>query len=326
MRRRVFLGTGAAFVAAAPFVARAQEQKPLVWGSASLGSTGYVIIEALATTVSKHSKHRGSSQSTQGGAENMALIGQGTLDFGQTTSTDWQPALRGEAPYKQPVKATQMFSYALWSGAPIVLDQSPIRSFSDFAGKRIGPGPAGGSTAIQWRTLLEQAGMKDKVRLQFGSWRETIDALKSGAVDSCVSICYSGRPAAVVNELETSHKIRVIETPLEPLKKSNEINPGILIVETSPEHWKASGPKPLTAPGFSGVLAAHPRITPEIGYEVTKAVFEHADEVRAIAAELREIRLDFATKYLLKGTPVNAGAARYFKEKGVWRDDLTIAS
>ena len=326
MRRRDLVAAGAAFTAMAPFVLRAQEQKPLVWGSASLGATGYIIIEGLATTVTKHSKYRGSSQSTQGGAENMALIGQGAIDFGQTTSTDWQPALKGESPYKQAVKANQMFSYALWTVAPIVLEQSGIKSFADLAGKRLAPGPAGGSAAILYRTLLEQAGMKDKVRLQFGSWRECFEAIKNGAVDSTVSVAYSGKPASVVTELETAHRIRVIETPLDALEKASPINPGILIGETKPETWKASGPKPLKAPGFSGVLAAHPRITPEMGYEITKAVYEHADEVRKIAAELQEIRLDFATKYLLKDVPVNAGAAKYFKEKGVWRDDLTVAS
>jgi uncharacterized protein len=326
MRRRELIGAGAAVLATAPFVAQAQEQKPLVWGSASLGSTGYVIIEGLATTVSKHSKWRGSSQSTQGGAENMALIGQGALDLGQTTSTDWQAALKGESPYKQPVKAHQMFSYALWTLSPIVLASSPIQSFEDLAGKRLAPGPAGGSTAIAYRTLLEQAGLKDKVRLQFGSWRECFEAVKNGSVDSTVSIAYSGKPASVVNELESAHKIRVIEVPRAPIEKSSQVNPGILLGETNPALWKATGEKPLTAPAFSGVLAAHPRVTAEMGYDIAKAVYEHADEIRRIAAELQEIRLDFATKYLLKGVPVNAGAARYFKEKGVWRDELTIAS
>jgi TRAP transporter TAXI family solute receptor len=210
--------------------------------------------------------------------------------------------------------------------APIVLERSAIQSFEQLAGKRLSPGPAGGSAATLYRTLLEQAGMLDKVRLQFGSWRECFDAIKGGAVDCTVSVAYSGKPAAVVTELEAAHKIRVLEVPKGPLEKANAINPGILIGETSPERWPASGPKPLVEPGFSGVLAAHPRITPEMGYEITKTIFDRAEEVRKIAAELQEIRLDFATKYLLKGVPVNAGAAQYFKEKGVWRDELTIAS
>jgi hypothetical protein len=35
------------------------------------------------------------------------------------------------------------------------------------------------------------------------------------------------------------------------------------------------------------------------------------------------VRIDQATRFLLPGFPVNAGAARYYKEKGVWRNDLT---
>jgi hypothetical protein len=35
------------------------------------------------------------------------------------------------------------------------------------------------------------------------------------------------------------------------------------------------------------------------------------------------IRVELATRYLLKGFPVNGGAARYYRERNVWRDDLS---
>ena len=53
------------------------QEKPLRWGSASLGSTGYVIIEALASTVNRVTDIKGASVATQGAVENMALFGRG---------------------------------------------------------------------------------------------------------------------------------------------------------------------------------------------------------------------------------------------------------
>lgn len=70
----------------------------LLWGSSSLGSTGYVIIETLSAMVNKKTKIRSSSMSTSGGGENMALIGEGVIHLGQTTSSDWPAAIKGEKP------------------------------------------------------------------------------------------------------------------------------------------------------------------------------------------------------------------------------------
>jgi len=295
----------------------------LQWGSASLGSTGYVIIEALAATVNKHTKLRNSSMSTAGGAENMALIGEGLLDFGQSTSADWPPALKGEAPFKQPIKAVQMFSYTVWSVAPMVLAGSPIRRLEDLAGRRVSPGPAGGSTAFLWKTLFQEAGLYDRIRWTYGSWRESYDALKSGAIDCTATLLTSGRPAPIMIELETAHRVRLLDVPPEILARARRINPGIMAFEATPERWK-SLERPVQTPAFSGILAAHPRVDAETGYTVTQAIYDHAAEVQKISIELQDIRLDFATKYLIEGVPVNAGAARYFREKGVWRNELTI--
>ncbi len=74
MGRRVFLGAGTALAimsiglwGISPAFA---ESRPLQMGSASLGSTGYVIIETLSAIINKYSepKLRTSSMSTGGGA------------------------------------------------------------------------------------------------------------------------------------------------------------------------------------------------------------------------------------------------------------------
>src|SRR3546814_1842097 len=80
------------------------------------------------------------------------------------------------------------------------------------------------------------------------------------------------------------------------------------------------------AASFSGVLAAVPDLDPEVGYTVMQAIFDHAEDVRSLGVQFEDIRLDFGAKYLVGGFPINKGAARYFKEKGVWTDDMIEAS
>lgn len=311
------LPTGDAFAA----------QKILQLGSASLGSTGYVIVETLSAIINKYSnpKLRTSSMSTAGGAENMALLGEGFIDFGQTTSADWHPALNGLKPYKKPVKAYQMFSYMVWTPVPIVRADSGINSIQDFAGKRISTGSSGGSATRLWKTLLDAAGVLDKVEfVATGGWRGTYDAFRQNSVDITTAILTTGKPSPLVNELETSIKLRTIDVPAQILETASKKNPGVLTYQLTPKKW-STVEKPMSVPAYAGILAAHPRIDTDTAYNMTKTIYEKIQKAKKVPKLLENIHLGFATKYLMKDIPVHPGAAKFFKEKGVWRDELTIA-
>lgn len=325
--RRTALATGLAGGAflLAPGIARAQG-RILQMGSASLGATGYVIIETLSAIINKYSdpKLRTSSMSTGGGAENMALIGEGLLDFGQTTSADWHPAMRGLAPYRAPIEVEQMFSYMVWSPTPLVRADSDMETFADLAGKRLATGPAGGSATRIYKSLLQAAGIVDEVDLAHASWRGSYDAFKQGAVDAVSGIFTLGKPSPILQELESTVEVKPLTTPADVVAEAAADNPGVLTFELTPDKWPTIS-EPVESPAFAGILAAHPRVGADVGYNLTKAVYDHAEETRKINKLMSNIYPEFATRYLMKGIPVNAGAAKYFKEIGVWRDELTIA-
>lgn len=331
-RRTIIQGLGATAGATAlsPLLGGLTEaqaaSKIYQWGSSSLGSTGYQIITVLAAAASKFSKGRHASLSTAGGAENMALLGEKIIDFGQTTTTDWYPAINGKGRYQgKPVDAVQMFSYTIWQCTPMVRADSDIKSIADLKGKRIMPATAGGATTGLWHTLFEAAGIKDDVKWTYGSWKESYDALASNAVDCIPSLLTAGNPSGILQRLETSHKLRVLPITPDLVAKASKMNPGVMSATITPETWK-SLPGPTLMVSFGGVLATRPDVPEDVAYAVTKAVFDNADFVRQRGGvRLKDIRLDFATKYLMDAYPVHAGAAKYFKEKGVWRDELKIA-
>ena len=310
-----------------PARAFASKVKPpvLLWGSSSLGLTGYVIIEALSATVNKQTKLRNSSMSTSGGAENMALIGESVIHLGQTTSSDWPAAIKGEKPYKKPVECHQMFAYTMWNMIPLVRADSDIKTFADLKGKKIMPSQPTSSAGAMWKVVFNAAGMDSDVSWNYGSWRETYDALKAGKVDAIPGLITNGRPSPILTELLVSEKLRAIEVPADIMKKARAMNAGVLNVPVSSAAWGGDGGK-VPSPTISGVVGVHPDLDPEICYEITKAIFENEESIRKIGVQLQDINLNFAIDYLLPDYPVNAGAAKYFKEKGVWRDELKIAS
>jgi uncharacterized protein len=301
--------------------ARAQAA-PLRWGSASLGSTGYVIIEALASTVSRLSDVKGSSVATGGAVENMALIGRKEIDLGQTSSLEWPIAYAAGAPFKQKIEPVQLLCYAIWSLHPIVRADSGIKTINDLVGKRVGPGPAGGNTALLWRLIFTKAGIYDKVRWNFASWRETYDGMKAGALDCIGSILVDGRPSSILNELESTVKVRPVVLEPDLIKEVQKDQPGAILHTVTPDRW-TSLDAPLATPAASGILGTRPEISNDTGYTIVKTIYDNADDIRKISKDLAMVRIDQATRFLLPGFPVNAGAARYYKEKGVWRNDLT---
>jgi TRAP transporter TAXI family solute receptor len=327
-RRRLLKGSGALALGGAVLplarLSPLQAQQILQWGSSSLGSTGYVIIEALAWAANQFSDTRNSSMSTAGGAENMALLQQGLLDFAQTTSSDWQPATAGEEPYPEPVEVYQMFAYTIWNLTPMVAADSDIQTLDDLKGRRVMPATAAGATAGMWKTVFESAGLAEEVDWTYGSWRESYNAMKSGAADCIPTLLTNGRPSPVLEELQTAMEVRVLPVSDDLVAKAQERNPGILKAELTPEVW-AGVDEPTTMLSISGVLGAHPRIDEATAYAVTKAVFDNVEEVRSKGVQLQDVALEFATEHLMPQYPVHPGAARYFQEKDVWRDDLTIA-
>lgn len=317
---------GATLVTLGSTVPTLAQDKIYQWGSASLGSTGYQIIAVLSAAVSKHTDLRNSSLSTAGGAENMALIGEGLLDFGQTTTTDWYPAINGTGRYEgNPVDAVQMFSYMVWQANPLVRADSEIRTLDDLKGKRVSPSTAGGANAGLWKSLFTAAGIYNDIDWTYGSWRETYDGLKAGGIDAIPVLLAAGKPSGLVMELETSMETRIIPVPESVIDEAQKMNPGVMKSVVTPEQYP-SLPEEMLMVAYAGVCAAKPDVSEEDAYQITKAVYENAEEIRKTGGpRLGMVRLDTATKYLMPEYPVHPGAARYFKEAGVWRDDLKIA-
>ena len=109
------------------------------------------------------------------------------------------------------------------------------------------------------------------------------------------------------------------------MKKAQAINPGVVSGELNPTDWKTID-KPMNVASFSGILACHPKMSEQDVYDVCKAIFDNAAEVQSIGKQLKDIDAKFGARYLMTGFKVHPGAAKYFKEKGIWRDELTIAS
>ena len=294
------------------------------WGSSSLGSSGYVIFEAFAQSVNRYTEQKNSSLATAGTAENMYLIGQGDLEFAHSTSVDWAPALTGRKPYPRPVRANQLFAYATWQQVPIVFAESSVKQLSDLNGRTFSPSMPGSGTSAMYNVLMDSAGMRDRIRWRYGSWSEVYSAFGAEQIDSVVGVLTNGTLSSGILQLQATREIRALTVPLTVIRHAQQANPGIVEGRLEPNDWEAIA-SPMVVPAMTGIVASSIDVSPEVGYRVTKAILDHADDVKKLGAPLDGLGIETAARELLPDFPVNAGAAQYFRENGVWRNDLRIA-
>jgi uncharacterized protein len=291
----------------------------LIWGSASLGAAGYVIIEALASTLNRNEKSfRNASISTQGSTENLVLLSQKEIHLGQTTSSDLFLAFNGLKPFQKKVEFTQVLSYTYWALPIGVPQSSPIKKVEDLGGKRVSMGPAGGATVALWQSVFDAYGIK--ITPIYLPWQGAADALKIGQIDAVTILQLMGNtPIPAFEELRLSSPYRLLDTHIDKIRSVSEKNPGILVT-------KVTNTEPhLNAPGYSGILVADPELDEEMVYKICSALYSREEAVRKIARELEFFRLENALKMVIPQYPIHKGAARFYKEKGIWREGLIIS-
>lgn len=298
------------------------------WGSASLGSQGYVIIEALSSTANKYIEDfRNSSISTAGAAENLVLIDQGEIQMGQATSDVLYAATHGEKPFEKEIEFAQIFAYGYWALPILVPADSNIETIEDLKGKRLNVGTQGGSSAIIANEVLGESGYNiiDEITLEHLNYQEAADALSAGQIDASVLFHMAGNLVSTpFQELAQSMDLRALEFDMDILESVTEHNEGLTIT-TALEDTFEFYTKDVEAPGMSGMLVTSPSVDEDVVYEIVKALYENSEEVRDIGPELNVFGLDYAVEGLVKEYPVHPGAAKFFKEEGLWEDDMIVS-
>jgi len=87
-----------------------------------------------------------------------------------------------------------------------VLSDSPIQSFAEFAGKRIGVGPEGGTTAAYFPEFLKA--LKIEAALVHGDWAELAEKSVARSIDALA--VGAGVPAPMLIDIERKAKVRYL--------------------------------------------------------------------------------------------------------------------
>jgi uncharacterized protein len=284
----------------------------LLIGTASPGGTYYVYGEGLAKILTRTLDLPVVRLATEGPTQNIELLEASEAKLGFVTIGIALQAWNGTGVWVGKKPARSMRAIFPMYDTPfqlLVLQDTNIRSITDMAGKRIGVGPRGGTSAAYFPEFFNT--LKVPVNLVFGEWAELAAQVHQRTLD--VLAVGAGVPFPSFVELEAKDKVRYIAFAPEQIAALRlampELTPSRIPAGTYPSllrHYQTLG--------LYNFAVAHADLPDDLVYNVVRAVFEnHEEMMEAHAAAAATVPANIDRNSFL---PLHPGAIRYYRQIG----------
>ena len=303
-----------------PQTGEAAAKRYLSLGTGNPGGTFYFLGAGFAGLFNKYVPDvRVIAESTAASEENFRYILRKKMDLGLSGLSVIEPALER----KMDLSGIRLVAMGHTSDRHwIVRKENPVKSISDFRGRRISVGGPGSGTLIAVKAELGHAlGITfEDFKPALLSFSESITGIKDGTID--VGLIMAGYPVASLLDLARQIPLRLIPY------NEREIQ---AVIQKFPYYVKVVFPRgtyqgvDLDIPTIGSPQAMFCRqdLNEDLVYGLIKALYDHPREKDVIHPQARQWNLenmfrgaDYTTQYI----PFHPGAIKYLKEKGVWKE------
>jgi hypothetical protein len=253
-----------------------------------------------------------------GSVDNLRGLREGTLDIAVVQSDLQHHAYHGTSVFESagPNKELRaLFSVVPETFTVIAGEHAGISTMEDLKGQRVNVGNPGSGQRVAMDTVMQYLGwtMDD-----FGSATEIKSALQAEQIclrklDAAVYMV--AHPNLSVQEATTSCNSVLVPVTGPEIEELIAANPHF--VKTSiPADLYPANPNLVPSFGVTATVVATSATSPEVVYQVVKAVFENLEEMRTLLPVFAELD----TEFMLSphhAAPWHPGALRYFQEAGM---------
>jgi hypothetical protein len=304
---------------AMPSTSQAAAKKYLSLGTGNPGGTFYFLGAGFASVMNKYVPEvRVIAESTAASEENFHLIWRKKMDLAIIAAGS---TIEYAVEKKMDLSGIRLFCMGHTSDRHwIVRKESPVKSVSDFRGRKVAVGSPGSGALLASRMELADIGLAfDDFKPAYLSFSESITAIKDQTVDvGCIS---AGYPVASILDLARQIPIRLIPYSEEEMK---------VLIKKRLHRVKVIIPKgkylginvDTVTSGTPNGLFCGRDLDEDLVYKLMKALYDHPKEMYAIHPQAQQWNLDnvfrgadFPTQYI----PFHPGSIKYLKEKGVWK-------
>ena len=319
---RVIVGLaimGSLFLGPAAEEAAAQK-KYLSLGTGNPGGTFYFIGAGFANLYNRYVPGvRVIAESTAASEENFHYLLRKKIDLGLISIHVIDAALEK----KLDMSAVRLICLGHTSDRHwFVRKDSPIKTISDFKGKRVALGSPGSGTLVSSKVELRIAGnlTLEDIKPAYLSFTESITAIKDETVD--VGVISAGYPVASLLDLARQIPLRLIPYSEEEMKRLMTSHPYYVQVVIPAKTYQGIDTNTLTR-GIVTAIFCRAEMSEDLAYQMMKAIYDHPKERDAIHPQARQWNLENmyrGAEYTTKYIPFHPGAIKYLKEKGAWKE------
>jgi TRAP transporter TAXI family solute receptor len=310
----------------AAFAATALVQSPAAFaqdkfftiGTGGVTGVYYAVGGAICRLVNKDRAKthlRCSVESTGGSAYNVNTIKAGELDFGLAQSDVQYQGYKGTGSFKQPYpELRSVFSVHPEPFTLVARKDANVHSIMDFKGKRLNVGNPGSGTRTAIEELFQAIGMKMSDLALAGELKadEHGPALCDNKIDG---FFYGvGHPSANIQDPTTTCGAQLVPITGPAIDKLVKEHP-YYGYATIPGGMYSNNPQPTKTYGVLATVVTSSKVSPDVVYAVTKAVFENFDEFKKLHPAFAHLD----PKQMISAglsAPLHEGALRYYREKG----------
>ncbi|WP_428977890.1 TAXI family TRAP transporter solute-binding subunit [Rhodoligotrophos appendicifer] len=256
-----------------------------------------------------------SVQSTKASVENLNLLEAGRAEVAFSLGDAVADAWNGEKEAGFPNKLEKLRAIGgLYNNYVqiIATEASGIKTLADLKGKRISVGAPRSGTELNARAVLKAAGLtyEDFSKVEYLPFGESVDLMKNRQLD--VTLQSAGLGVSSIRDLATSVPIVVVPVPADVVEKIG--NPAYQAANIPASTYDGQSAD-VPAVAITNILVTREGVAEETVYLLTKAMFDHLDQLSMAHSAAKAIN----AKQAIKGLPIplHPGAARYYKEAGI---------
>ncbi|MFH0914484.1 MAG: TAXI family TRAP transporter solute-binding subunit [Chloroflexota bacterium] len=286
----------------------------------AVGGEYYIFATGLAPIIQKYSTLKATSAAGYMSQDNIRMLRTGEADTAFATNDALRDAWNGTGVFKDKLRWLRLVD----TGAPGVANfvaraDSNIKTPGDLAGKKwIADLPTSPPVTAVKNAILEFYNLKDKVDiLPFTTHGAYLEAMKEKRVDAVIA---PGTPptAGIIN---LTSEVNCVMVDVEK-DKAQAINRKYLdtLPITIPAGTYKGQTKDVINLGWRNALITRAELPESLVYEMTKAIYEHPADVKAI----HPAAISFTKEHIFEDAilPYHPGAVKYFKEAKVWTDKM----
>ena len=288
----------------------------MTMGTGSPTGTYYAYGGIVSQYITNNAGVKANAVSTGGSKDNIQGIDSGDYQLGTVQSDVMHYAWNGTRSFEKDGKIGTFRTVAgLYAEAVQLVTVNPdIQSVSDLKGKKVSIGAPGSGVYFNAVDVLCAAGLTvEDITPQYQNFDESADALKDNKIDAAFIV--AGAPTPAITELSmTNANVRIVPIDGDIAQKLMKDNTFYSVYNIPAGTYKNQSAA-ISTVTVKATLIVSADAAEDVVYNLTAAIFDNMDAIAKEHAKGTELSLKNATEGLT--VPFHAGAAKYFKEKGI---------